>query len=92
MLYWLANINCTVTKKVKKRGAFISLIEGFRELPCVAGEVKNMAEVVDDPIFRNKNHVFDDRLHAGELLSEKLEEYGARSMLMSLPFRRVECR
>jgi putative phosphoribosyl transferase len=41
----------------------------------VAGEVKNMAEVVDEPIFRNKFHVFDDRLHAGELLAEKLEEY-----------------
>ncbi len=37
--------------------------------------MKNMAEVVDDPIFRNKNHVFDNRLHAGELLSEKLKEY-----------------
>ncbi len=41
----------------------------------MASEMKNMAEVVDNPIFRNKKHVFDDRLHAGELLSEKLEEY-----------------
>ena len=40
--------------------------------------MKNMAKVVDDPIFRNKIHVFDDRLHAGELLSEKLEEYGGK--------------
>ena len=34
-----------------------------------------MAEIVDEPVFRNKIHVFDDRLHAGELLAEKLEDY-----------------
>ena len=34
-----------------------------------------MAEIVDEPIFRNRIHVFDDRLHAGELLVKKLEEY-----------------
>ena len=34
-----------------------------------------MAETVDEPIFRNRIHVFDNRLHAGELLAQKLEEY-----------------
>jgi len=34
-----------------------------------------MAEIVDEPIFRNRIRVFDDRLHAGELLTKKLEEY-----------------
>jgi len=34
-----------------------------------------MAEIVDEPIFRNRIHVFDDRFHAGELLVKKLEEY-----------------
>ena len=34
-----------------------------------------MAEIVDEPIFRNRIHVFDDRLHVGELLAKKLEEY-----------------
>ena len=34
-----------------------------------------MTEVVDEPIFRNRNHVFNDRLHAGELLAETLEDY-----------------
>jgi putative phosphoribosyl transferase len=51
------------------------------------GEVKNMAEVVDEPIFRNKFHVFDDRFHAGELLAEKLEEYGGEkgSYALAIP-------
>jgi putative phosphoribosyl transferase len=34
-----------------------------------------MAEIVDEPIFRDKVHVFDDRFHAGELLAAKLGEY-----------------
>jgi predicted phosphoribosyltransferase len=34
-----------------------------------------MAKIVDEPIFRNRIHVFDDRLHAGKLLVKKLEEY-----------------
>jgi putative phosphoribosyl transferase len=36
-----------------------------------------MAEIVDESIFRNRTHVFDDRLQAGELLAKKLEEYKA---------------
>ena len=36
-----------------------------------------MAEIVDESIFRNRTHVFDDRLQAGELLAKKLEEYRA---------------
>ena len=34
-----------------------------------------MAEIVDEPSLRDRVHVFDDRLHAGELLAEKLEVY-----------------
>ena len=37
-----------------------------------------MAEIVDEPIFRNRIHVFDDRLHSGELLAKKLEEYKSK--------------
>jgi len=37
-----------------------------------------MAEIVDEPSLRDRVHVFDDRLHAGELLAEKLEEYRGR--------------
>jgi len=37
-----------------------------------------MAEVVEEPSFRNRVYVFDDRFHAGELLAEKLREYGGR--------------
>lgn len=34
-----------------------------------------MAEMVDESIFRDRVHVFDDRFHAGELLAAKLGEY-----------------
>ncbi len=34
-----------------------------------------MVEVVDEPIFRNRVHVFEDRFHAGRLLAEKLKDY-----------------
>jgi predicted phosphoribosyltransferase len=34
-----------------------------------------MAEVVDEPVFRDKKYIFEDRLHAGELLAKKLLEY-----------------
>jgi putative phosphoribosyl transferase len=34
-----------------------------------------MVEVVDEPALRNRVHVFEDRLHAGRLLAEKLREY-----------------
>lgn len=34
-----------------------------------------MAEIVDEPVFRDRVHVFDDRFHAGELLAAKLGEY-----------------
>jgi len=34
-----------------------------------------MAEIVEESIFRNRIHVFDDRFHAGELLAGKLKEY-----------------
>jgi putative phosphoribosyl transferase len=34
-----------------------------------------MAEIIDEPLFRDRIHVFDDRFHAGELLAKKLEKY-----------------
>lgn len=37
-----------------------------------------MSKVIDEPVFRNRDRVFDDRLHAGELLAEKLRSYKGR--------------
>ena len=34
-----------------------------------------MAEIIEEPSFRNRLYVFKDRYHAGELLSQKLREY-----------------
>jgi predicted phosphoribosyltransferase len=46
-----------------------------------------MAEIVDEPIFRNRIHLFDDRLQAGELLAKKLEEYKGKgdAYLLAIP-------
>jgi putative phosphoribosyl transferase len=37
-----------------------------------------LSKVIDEPDFRNKVRVFEDRFHAGELLSEKLKQYANR--------------
>jgi putative phosphoribosyl transferase len=37
-----------------------------------------MAEVIEEPSFRDRVYIFNDRFHAGELLAEKLREYGGR--------------
>jgi putative phosphoribosyl transferase len=37
-----------------------------------------MAEIVDEPAFRNRRRVFDDRVHAGELLARKMGAYKGR--------------
>jgi len=34
-----------------------------------------MAKIIEEASFRDKIHVFDDRLHAGELLAKRLAEY-----------------
>ena len=34
-----------------------------------------MVEIIEEPRFRNRIRVFNDRFHAGELLAEKLREY-----------------
>src|SRR3972149_2355188 len=34
-----------------------------------------MAEIIEDKALRNKNYVFRDRVHAGELLARKLKPY-----------------
>ncbi len=37
-----------------------------------------LTEIIDEPALRNRIHVFNDRFHAGELLTEKLIEYKDR--------------
>ena len=51
-----------------------------------------MAEVVEEPSFRNRVYVFDDRFHAGELLAEKLREYEGREdvYVLTIPAGGVE--
>lgn len=46
-----------------------------------------MYRVIDEPNFRNKVRVFDDRFHAGELLSEKLLHYANRedTLVLAIP-------
>ena len=46
-----------------------------------------MAAVVDEPAFRNRVHVFDDRGHAGALLADKLGEYqgAAETYVLAIP-------
>lgn len=46
-----------------------------------------MAEVLDEPVYRDRIRVFDDRLHAGELLAEKLMEYkcGKDAYIFAIP-------
>lgn len=43
-----------------------------------------MAEIIDEPILRNRIHVFDDRLHAGALLAKKLVEYKGKKHIYVL--------
>ena len=43
-----------------------------------------MAEIVENSELRDKIHVFDDRLHAGELLAELLKEYTGRTDVIVL--------
>lgn len=46
-----------------------------------------MAEIVDEPSFRNRTWVFDDRRHAGELLSGKLRDQAGdpETFLLAIP-------
>ncbi len=46
-----------------------------------------MSKVVDEPDFRNKVRVFDDRFHAGELLAKKLLHYTSRddTYILAIP-------
>lgn len=46
-----------------------------------------MSKVIDEPDFRNKVRVFDDRFHAGGLLSEKLLHYTNRhdTYILAIP-------
>jgi len=44
------------------------------------------ARITDDPSFRLKKYVFRDRLHAGEILAEKLVEWrGGRATVLAIP-------
>lgn len=46
-----------------------------------------MSKVIDEPDFRNEVRVFDDRFHAGELLSKKLGRYANRgdAYILAIP-------
>jgi predicted phosphoribosyltransferase len=45
-----------------------------------------MAEIIEEKVLRNKNYVFRDRAHAGELLARKLEPYvEPSSMVLAIP-------
>jgi predicted phosphoribosyltransferase len=46
-----------------------------------------LSKVIDEPDFRNKVRVFDDRFHAGEILSEKLRQYANRdnTYILAIP-------
>jgi predicted phosphoribosyltransferase len=42
--------------------------------------------VIEDPLLRNKSHIFMDREHAGQLLVEKLENYITKdTVLLAIP-------
>jgi putative phosphoribosyl transferase len=45
------------------------------------------AKIIEDPAYRERLFVFRDRLHAGQLLSEKLREYADKGnvVLLVLP-------
>ena len=46
-----------------------------------------MVEVIENSDLRNKVHVFDNRLHAGELLADMLQEYQGRedAIILAIP-------
>ncbi|HEY9204817.1 MAG TPA: phosphoribosyltransferase family protein [Candidatus Methanoperedens sp.] len=47
-----------------------------------------MAEIIEDADLRNKNYVFRDRFHAGELLAEKIgfhKEYLRNPIILAIP-------
>jgi len=45
-----------------------------------------LAEVIDEPKFRYRMYVFDDRFHAGELLADKLSGYrGKDAIILAIP-------
>ena len=37
-----------------------------------------MAKIIEETTFRDKIHVFNDRLHAGELLAKRLTAYAGK--------------
>lgn len=51
-----------------------------------------MAEILEEVVFRDRFHVFNDRFHAGELLANKLVEYEGRkgSYVLAIPAGGVE--
>jgi putative phosphoribosyl transferase len=46
-----------------------------------------LAEIVDNPDFRDKIHIFDDRSHAGEMLAKWLKQYKGRedAIILAIP-------
>ena len=46
----------------------------------------SFARVIDDERFRSRRYVFKDRIHAGELLAEKLWKYkGEEAIVLAIP-------
>lgn len=44
------------------------------------------SKIIDEPSLRNRMHIFEDRLHAGELLAKKLGKYkGTNSYVLGIP-------
>jgi len=46
-----------------------------------------LAEIVDNPDFRDKIHIFDDRSHSGEMLAKLLKQYKGRedAIILAIP-------
>ena len=46
-----------------------------------------LAEIVDNPDFRDKVHIFDDRSHAGKMLAKLLKQYKGRedAIILAIP-------
>jgi predicted phosphoribosyltransferase len=46
-----------------------------------------MARIVEEPAYRERTFIFQDRFHAGKLLAEKLRKYAGKGnvVLLAVP-------
>ncbi len=81
----------TIEKRIhRKPKKFLLLSElGLNlELPIVfLRGSRNLAKIVEEPSYRERRFIFDDRFHAGRLLAEKLQDYisGEDVVLLAIP-------